>query len=141
MTRGRTVLFVDDEASVLRSIKRGVFEEAYESLFAESGAEALELLETHDVQVLVTDMRMPEMTGLELLRIVQEKHPDIVRIVLSGYTHVTTLLTAINHGHIYKFITKPWQLEDDLKPIIRQALDFYELKAERERFTAETSKG
>ena len=73
-------------------------------------------------------MRMPEMGGLDLLRIVKKRYPDIVRIVLSGYTQVTTLLTAINQGEIYKYITKPWELEEDFKPAIRQAVEYYNSK-------------
>ncbi len=66
--------------------------------------------------------------GLELLRIVKERYPNIVRMVLSGYTQVTTLLTAINQGEIYKYITKPWKLEEEFKPSIREAIEYYEAK-------------
>ena len=123
-----TVLFVDDEERLLKSLKRGFLDEPYTTLFANSGKEALEVLEQTEVQVLVTDMRMPEMGGLELLKIVKEKYPDIIRIVLSGYTQVATLLTAINQGEIYKYITKPWKLEEEFKPSIREAIEFYETK-------------
>jgi DNA-binding NtrC family response regulator len=124
----KTVLFVDDEERLLNSLKRGLIDESYKCLFANSGPEALELLSKNKVQVIVTDMRMPEMNGLELLRLVREKYPDIIRIVLSGYTQITTLLTAINEGHIYKYITKPWKLEEEFKPQIRAALEYYEQK-------------
>ncbi len=73
-----------------------------------------------------TGMRMPEMSGLELLKIVKEKYPQVIRLVLSGYTQITTLLTAINQGEVYKYITKPWDLEDDFIPTIREALEHYE---------------
>ena len=82
----RTVLFVDDEEKVLASLKRGLLDEPYEKLFATSGKEAIELLKQNEVHVIVTDMKMPEMTGLELLRIVKREYPHIVRVVLSGYT-------------------------------------------------------
>ncbi len=124
----RTVLFVDDEEKILRSLKRALQDEPYETLFASSGKEALEILERNEVHVLVTDMRMPEMGGLELLKIVKERYPNIVRMVLSGYTQVTTLLTAINQGEIYKYITKPWKLEEEFKPSIREAIEYYEAK-------------
>jgi CheY-like chemotaxis protein len=119
----RTVLFVDDEEKVLASLKRGLLDEPYESLFANSGKEALEILEQSQVHVIVTDMRMPEMGGLELLRTVKEEYPHIIRMVLSGYTQVTTLLTAINQGEIFRFITKPWKLEEDFKPAVREAVE------------------
>jgi len=139
-----TVLMVDDEEKVLGSLKRGLLFESYNSLFANSGKEALEILEQEKVHVLVTDMRMPEMSGLELLKIVREKYPDIVRMVLSGYTQITTLLTAINQGEIYKYITKPWKLEEEFKPAVQQAIDFYNLqngqKPETKEDISETDK-
>jgi len=133
----RTVLFVDDEEKILSSLKRGLLDEPYDTLFANSGKEALKILEQKKVHVLVTDMRMPEMLGIELLRIVKEKYPDIVRMVLSGFTQVTTLLTAINQGEIYKYITKPWNLEGEFKPAIRQAVEYYNLHNECDKITAE----
>lgn len=120
-----TVLFVDDEKKVLKSLKRGFLDEPYEKLFAISGKEALEILEKNEIHVIVTDMRMPEMNGLELLKIVKEKYPDVVRMALSGYTQISTLLTAINQGEIFKFITKPWKLEEEFKPAIHEAIEHY----------------
>jgi len=136
----RTVLFVDDEEKILRSLKRGLMDESYKSLFANSGREALEILKKNEVHVLVTDMRMPEMSGLELLRIVKKEYPHIVRMVLSGYTQVNTLLTAINQGEIFKFITKPWQLEEEFKPAIREAVEYYSFRSQRQTVEAEPKK-
>ncbi len=136
----RTALFVDDEEKILRSLKRGLMDEPYESLFANSGQEALEILKQNEVHVLVTDMRMPEMPGLELLKIVKEEYPHIVRMVLSGYTQVTTLLTAINQGEIFKFITKPWQLEEEFKPAIQEAVEYYNFRNQRQMVEAEPKK-
>ena len=121
----RTVLFVDDEERVLSCLKGGLLGEPYKTLFAKSGKEALEILEKNEVHVIVTDMRMPEMSGLELLRAVKEKYPHIVRMVLSGYTQVTTLLTAINQGTIFKFITKPWDFKEEFKPAVLDAIEYY----------------
>jgi two-component system response regulator HupR/HoxA len=127
----RTVLFVDDEQKILKSLERGLLDEPYNKLFTTSGKEALEILQKQPVHVIVTDMKMPEMSGLKLLKIVKQQYPDIVRIVLSGYTQVTTLLTAINQGEIYRFITKPWKLEEEFKTIVRQAIEYYNLNQER----------
>ncbi len=135
-----TVLFVDDEEKILRSLKRGLLDEPYETLFVNSGKKALEILEQKKVHVLVTDMRMPEMSGLELLKIVREKYPHIIRMVLSGYTQITTLLTAINQGEIYKYITKPWKLEEDFKPAIQQAIEHYNLQSGQEKLATEENK-
>ena len=133
----RTVLFVDDEEKILRSLKRGLLDEPYKTLFANSGKEALEILKQNEVHVVVTDMRMPEMSGLELLKAVKEQYPHIIRMVLSGYTQVTTLLTAINQGEIYKYITKPWKLEEEFKPAIREAIDYYNRRGEHDKLAAE----
>jgi two-component system response regulator HupR/HoxA len=124
--KSQKVLFVDDEENLLDILRLGLQDEPYLCLFATSGSQALEMLGRHKVQVIVTDMRMPGMNGLELLRIVREKYPSIVRIVLSGYTQSSTLLTVINEGHAYKYITKPWMLEEELKPRIREALEHYD---------------
>ena len=134
----RTILFVDDEDKILRSLKRGLRDEPYRTLFATSGQEALEILKHEDVHVLVTDMRMPEMTGLELLRSVKKDYPHIIRMVLSGYTQVTTLLTAINEGEIFRFITKPWKLEEEFKPAVREAVEYYSFQSQRNSPTEET---
>lgn len=120
-----TVLFVDDEQRLLNSLKREFMDEPFKKLFANSGEEALELLKDNKVHVIVTDMRMPDMNGLDLLREVKQKYPKIVRMVLSGYTQVTTLLTAINQGEVFKYITKPWQMEEEFKPAVKQALEYY----------------
>ena len=134
----RTVLFVDDEEKLLKSLKRGLLDEPYEILFANSGKEALEILQQSQVHVIVTDMRMPEMGGLELLRTVKEEYPHIIRMVLSGYTQVTTLLTAINQGEIFRFITKPWKLEEDFKPAVREAVEYHDFQNQRNSLAEET---
>ena len=128
MDKKPTVLFVDDESQILTALKRGLLDEPYKKLFATSGEKALEILTKEEVHVIVTDMRMPEMNGLELLKIVKVEHPDVIRMVLSGYTQITTLLTAINQGEIYKYITKPWRLEEEFKPAVREAIDYYTFK-------------
>ncbi len=140
MDEKRTILFVDDEEKVLKSLQRGLIDEPYECLFATSGKQALDLLDQYTVHVICTDMRMPEMNGLELLKIVKEKQPQVVRLVLSGYTQVGMLLTAINQGEIFKFITKPWKLEEEFKTILQQAIEYYNLRAERDRLAAEVEK-
>jgi two-component system, NtrC family, response regulator HupR/HoxA len=126
------VLFVDDEPSVLSSIRRAVAEEDYLSFFAGSASEALSIMEKNAFSVVVTDMRMPVMDGLALLKIVKEKYPKTVRVVLSGYTQLSQVLVTINQGEIFKFITKPWTSENELLPTIKQSIDYYNLQIERD---------
>lgn len=126
--RDRTVLFVDDEIDILNSLKRGLIDEDYKCLFALCGEEALEVIDREEISVIVTDMRMPGMDGLTLLRKVREKSPNTVRVVLSGYTQLPQILATINQGDIFKFITKPWSLEDEFIPAIRQSIEYYNLQ-------------
>ncbi len=103
-----SILFVDDEKSILKSLGR-VFRSAnYELHFAESGKKALDILKKIPIDVVVSDQRMPGMTGTDLLKVVNERWPHIMRVVLSGYTDVDSLLSAINEGEVYRFVTKPW---------------------------------
>jgi EAL domain-containing protein (putative c-di-GMP-specific phosphodiesterase class I)/CheY-like chemotaxis protein len=116
----RTLLVVDDEENVLNALRRLLRSEGYRVLTAGGGEEALELLGGNDVGVVVSDQRMPGMTGTELLRRVRIMHPATMRIILSGYSEVTTITDAINKGEIYKYVTKPWDNEE-LLALLREA--------------------
>lgn len=118
------ILIVDDEASNLRALER-LFRTEYDVLTAGSGADALSLLEHHDMALLIADQRMPEMSGIELMRRTARLRPHMVRILLTGYTDVDSLIEAINTGHVYKYITKPWN-NDDLLLTVARALEHYE---------------
>jgi DNA-binding NtrC family response regulator len=118
------ILIVDDEASNLRALER-LFRTEYDVLTAGSGADALSLLEHHDMALLIADQRMPEMSGVELMRRTARLRPHMVRILLTGYTDVDSLIEAINSGHVYKYITKPWG-NDDLLLTVARALEHYE---------------
>ena len=110
------VLFVDDEINVLNSIKRATIEEDFKSLFAVSGEKALEQFKENEIAVIVTDMRMPNMNGLELLENIKEIYPDTVRMVLSGYSQMSQVIATVNKVGVFKYITKPWSNEDDFIP-------------------------
>lgn len=109
--KSRTLLLVDDEANILASLKRLFRQDGYNILTADSGAEGLAILKTTHVDVIMSDQRMPNMTGVEFLRQAKVKYPATVRIVLSGYTELQSITDAINEGSIYKFLTKPWDDE------------------------------
>jgi response regulator RpfG family c-di-GMP phosphodiesterase len=129
-----SVLFVDDEVNILSSLKRGLIDQEYKCLFASSAKEALGIFESNTISVIVTDMRMPEMDGLSLLREVEKKWPRTVRIVLTGYTQVQQVLATINQVDIYKFITKPWKLEGEFIEVIKKALDYYIILDQNEAY-------
>ena len=100
------ILIVDDEPANLRTLAR-LFREEYQVMTAGSGAEALELLIQHDVALLITDQRMPGMTGIELLKNTVSLRPRMVRMILTGYTDVEALVEAINCGEVYRYVTSP----------------------------------
>ncbi|MFH1488953.1 MAG: response regulator [Pseudomonadota bacterium] len=120
------ILCVDDEANILHSLKRLLRKEPYRLLTASSGREGLEILKGEDVHLIISDQRMPDMSGTEFLARVKEDYPDIIRIVLTGYTEVDSITDSINKGHIYKFFLKPWN-DEHLKLEVREALNHYDL--------------
>jgi putative nucleotidyltransferase with HDIG domain len=135
--REHTVLFIDDEVNILRAVQRLLRNEPCRVLTASRGQEALELLDKEPAQVVVSDQRMPEMPGVEVLLAVREHHPDAVRMMMTGYTEMNVAVDAINHGEIYRLITKPWN-DEELKATLRQAFDHYDLKSEIRRLNQVT---
>lgn len=133
----QTILFVDDEVNILKALKRLTRHEPWTVLCASRGAEALELLERTPAQVVVSDQRMPEMSGVDLLQSVRDRYPDVVRMMLTGYTEMNVAVDAINRGEIFRLITKPWN-DEELKATIRQAFDHYHLKREIKRLNQVT---
>jgi response regulator RpfG family c-di-GMP phosphodiesterase len=135
------LLIVDDETANLRLLER-LFGHDYFCLTATSGEEAMRLLDQHDVAVIISDQRMPRMTGLDLLKQSAERRPHMVRILLTGYTDLEALVEAVNCGLVYMYVSKPWNNED-LKLRVSRAVDHYEnnklqhsLAANNERLTA-----
>ncbi len=122
----RTLLIVDDEPAVLAMISLALEGEDYRVLTARSGREALEILASNDVQVVLTDERMPEMSGVELLSRIKASYPKTVRIVVSGHAQVDSVVEAINKGAIFKFFTKPWN-EAQLRAQILEAFRHQEI--------------
>jgi diguanylate cyclase (GGDEF)-like protein/PAS domain S-box-containing protein len=115
-----TLLLVDDQPNVLTALKRVLRREHYRILTAGSGDQALQQLAEHRVGVIISDQRMPNMNGTELMARVRIMHPKVVRMVLSGYTDLESLTGAINRGEIYRFLTKPWE-EAELLETVRAA--------------------
>jgi CheY-like chemotaxis protein len=122
----KTLLLVDDEPHILSALTRLLRRDGYRLITASGAKEGLAVLEREPVQVIVSDQRMPEMTGVEFLRRVKERFPDTVRIVLSGYSEITSITEAINQGAIYKFFTKPWD-DEQLRANIAEAFRHAEL--------------
>ncbi len=135
--KDHSVLFVDDEVNILKALQRLLRGEPFEVLTASHASEALELIDRRQPQVIVSDQRMPEISGVDFLASVRDRHNDVVRMMLTGYTDMTIAVEAINRGEIYRLITKPWN-DEELKATLRQAFDHYDLKAEIKRLNQVT---
>ena len=116
-----TLLFVDDESNILSSLKRLFRPLGYRIFTAEGGAQGLEIMEREIVDLVLSDMRMPEMNGAQFLEKVREKWPDTVRILLTGYAEIGATIDAINKGQIYRYVSKPWE-HNDITLIVKHAL-------------------
>lgn len=129
-TRKLKILVVDDEPDNLDLLYR-TFHRDYKVLRANSGPEALELLaQEGEVAVIISDQRMPQMSGTEFLSLTASQYPDTIRIILTGYTDVEDLVEAINSGKVFKYVTKPWEAED-LKGVVKQAIDTHNVLKSR----------
>ena len=135
MKKRYALLLVDDEVANLQKLHR-TFVDTYDVHQAQSGAEALEILRSQPVDAIITDQKMPNMTGIEFLEASQKEYPNLVRIVLTGYTEVDDLIAAINAGKVHKYITKPWE-PDALRTVVQEALEKMELIRENERLATE----
>jgi len=118
------ILFIDDEENNLISF-RAVFRMKYTVLTATDAAEAMRILDTEPVEIIITDQRMPNVTGTEFLEKVLEKHPDPMRILLTGYSDIAAVIEAVNRGKIFHYLTKPWN-EELLDSTIQNAFHQYE---------------
>lgn len=133
--RRHGLLIVDDEKEILRSLTL-TFMDDYEVFTASSGIEGLEIVKQQAIALVIADQRMPEMTGVEFLEKVLAINPCIIRIILTGYTDTASLIQAINKGHIYQYINKPWE-RHELRIIVKRAVESYELALENRRLLKE----
>ena len=133
--RRHTILVVDDEPDVVKSVQ-DLLRLDYKVLGATRAADALVILNKEIVDVVMTDQRMPEMSGVEFLRKAREQHPDAIRLLFTGYADIRAVIDAINQGNVYRYITKPWD-PDELQTVIREACERRDLLAERQRLLDE----
>lgn len=130
-TKKHAILLVDDEPEILYSLQ-GLLRREFELYTAESGSQALEILQQHPIHVIMSDQRMPEMTGVQLMRRVKTEHPEAIRIVFTGYADIRAVIEAINNVGLYRYITKPWD-PDELIEVLHQAAARYDEIVERQR--------
>ena len=117
-----TILVVDDEPEILDSLRRTLRDETYRIVTTTSAVHALERIAEGGIDVLITDLDMPEMSGVELMSRVRALHPDVVRILITGHASLDSAMKAINDGEVHRYLTKPWS-KGELRETIRQALD------------------
>ncbi|MBI4831943.1 MAG: response regulator [Candidatus Lindowbacteria bacterium] len=133
------ILLVDDEENILRALKRTLIDEDLDIETAPNGQEGLERLKNSSFTVVISDQRMPGMSGVEFLKEAKQVRPESVRIILSGYAEVGSILDAINEGEVFRFVHKPWN-DDELKTLIRQSIAHYELVEENRKLQEQITK-
>lgn len=128
------VLYVDDEVENLHAFK-AVFRREFNVFTAASAKEGKKIIQESQIEVLLTDQRMPDTTGVEFLASIIEEFPDCMRILVTGYSDLNAVIAAINLGQVYRYVPKPWNNED-LKILIHQAYEVYRLRKENKELTA-----
>jgi response regulator RpfG family c-di-GMP phosphodiesterase len=137
--RPATLLCVDDEPNILNALKRLFRPHGYRLLTADGGEQGLNLLAQTEVDLVISDMRMPEMDGARFLELVRQRWPGTLRILLTGYSDIASTIAAVNRGEIYRYISKPW-LDEEVVLVVRQALELAGLAREKARLEALTRK-
>ena len=135
MSGKRPILVVDDEPDILQSLN-GLLRREFEVHTANSGAEAIEVLQQKPVHVVMTDQRMPQMTGVEFLKRVKSDHPDAIRVIFTGYADVQAVIDAVNQGNVFRYVAKPWD-PDELIAALKEAGAVYDRLIEREHLLAD----
>jgi DNA-binding NtrC family response regulator len=131
----RSILYVDDEVDNL-TVFKSTFRREFTIHLAQSGAEGREILKNNEIQVIITDQRMPEMTGIQFLESVNPVYPDCIRMILTGFSDVEAIIEAINKGKVYRYITKPWN-KDELRQTINDAFENYESRVRNKNLIEE----
>ena len=132
----RKILIVDDEAGVLNSLKRCLRNEPYDVITAGSGSMALELLQQQHVCLIITDVNMPGMDGIDFVCRANAVSPNSIKMVLSAYADIEMVIDAVNRGHIWRYLIKPWQPED-IRVTIGNAIDYYNAQADKRKLIQE----
>ena len=134
---GFSVLAVDDEPNIVSALRRTLRSRGFTVHTALGGAEGLQVLEAQPVDAIISDMRMPEMTGAQFLQAARQKMPEAVRILLTGYADITSTIEAVNNGEIFRYLSKPWD-DDVLLSVLHDGLERKRLARERDQLLALT---
>jgi len=129
------LLVVDDEPDLVQSV-HDLLRFDYRVLGATRASEGLRIMDQERVHIVMTDQRMPEMSGVDLLRRIKEMHPDTIRLLFTAYADLDAVIDAINEGNVYRYISKPWEVQE-LKAVLKQSFEFYQLQEERRKLVKE----
>lgn len=138
MESERLLLFLDDEENILKALSRSFIDDDYEIETFTEGTKALEFVRKNPVQLIISDQRMPTMSGTEFFEKVRDIRPEAIRILLTGYADMDATIDAINKGQIFKFMVKPWN-DEELRTTVMRALEYYDLQQENKRLLTELS--
>jgi len=138
IVHNKTLLFVDDEPNVLSSLRRLFRRENFRVVTASSGAEALEILQSVSVPVIISDERMPDMPGTKFLQQVKRDYPEIVTCILSGYADNSNIMESMNAGDVFRFLPKPWS-DEELRLVVQQCFALHELMTENKHLSNKIS--
>ncbi|AEL24690.1 response regulator [Cyclobacterium marinum] len=127
------ILYVDDEVNNLKAFK-ATFRRDYKIFLADSADEGRDILLQEDIDIIITDQRMPKENGVDFLESIIPMHPDPMRILLTGYTDIQAVIDAINKGKVYHYLTKPWE-EDYLRTVVKNAYEVFSLRKENKQLT------
>lgn len=136
MTTERRILVIDDEENICKALRRSLRRENYEVLIGHEPAEGFKILKEEKIDLVISDHLMPNMTGVEFLGLVRDRHPGVMRILLTGHADMATAIRAINEGQIYRFLTKPWD-DDALKAVLCVAFEQLDEEREHRRLLSE----
>lgn len=141
MNTKNNLLFVDDELNMLSMIKRNFINSDYNVFFASNAKEALKIIKETEIKVIITDLQMPEINGMELVELLEVNHPNIVKIILTGNHQIPNILATINHGSIFRFIIKPIDFKKDLFPVLKEACSIYDINVLKDKLLLEKQLG
>jgi DNA-binding NtrC family response regulator len=127
-----SILLVDDEQSVISALRRALMEESYDILTANSGVEGLNIMKSDRIKLVISDEKMPGMSGTEFLTTVKNLFPSTIRIMLTGHANIQSAMSAVNNGEIYRFFAKPWD-DLEIKLSIKSAIDKFNIEEENRR--------
>jgi DNA-binding NtrC family response regulator len=141
MNTNNNLLFVDDEMNMLSMIKRNFINSNYKIFLASNAKKALEIIKENEIKVIITDLQMPEMNGIELIERIEKQNSNMIKMVLTGNNQVPNILATINNGNIFRYIVKPINFKEELFPVLEEACKLYDINKLKEKLLIDKEMG